>query len=207
VQKNRVDLGANGELLIAGSTHKGEDEIVLEVYKELAGSLDNIRLIIAPRHVDRAGYIKKMVEDAGLECVLFSGLNKDKEVPLSGKRVGILDTHGELSELYSLATVVFMGGSLVKRGGHNIVEPARFGEPIVFGPHMFNFRDMASIFLDTEAAVRVMDKAELFKVLENLFTDKAKRKKMGQVGKALVEGQAGATERTIREITHIFTTL
>ncbi|MEE9500399.1 MAG: 3-deoxy-D-manno-octulosonic acid transferase, partial [Candidatus Omnitrophota bacterium] len=151
--KSDLGIGESEELLIAGSTHGGEEEIVLDVYSHLAKEFQNLRLLIAPRHIDRAKTIKKMVERMGLKNIL------------------VLDTFGELSRIYGLATIVFMGGSLVKRGGHNIVEPAVFGKPIVFGPYMFNFRDMARSFLENKAAIKVKNRKELLETLEMLLKD------------------------------------
>lgn len=171
-----------GQLLIAGSTHSGEEEIILDVYGRLTKEFPDLRLLIAPRHIDRAGAVKKLVEKMGF------------------KKVRVLDTLGELTRLYEHATVVFMGGSLVKRGGHNIVEPAAFARAIVFGPHMFNFRSMAKTFLEHDAALRVADKEELLNTLRGLFRDKEKRVSLGGNAKKLLEKAKGATERNIREV-------
>jgi len=174
--------GFEAPLLIAGSTHSGEEEIVLEVYKELLREFPDLRLLIAPRHIDRAGAVKKLVKQMGF------------------KKVSVLDTLGELARLYEHATVVFMGGSFVKRGGHNIVEPAFFARAIVFGPHMFNFRSMVKTFLEHNAALRVANKEELLNTLRGLFRDKGKRASLGGNAKELLEKAKGATERNIREV-------
>ena len=193
-----------GELIIAGSTHSGEEEVILDAYGALAGEFGNLRLLIAPRHIDRAGAVKRLVRKAGFIPVLLSE-TKVPEAGHSGKAVFILDTHGELSQLYSIATIVVMGGSLIKRGGHNIVEPARFGKPIVFGPFMFNFRDMAGLFLENEAALQVKDAGELSDALRSLLKDREKRDSLGCAAKKLIDENTGATERNIREVCSILT--
>ncbi len=180
--KSDLGIGESEELLIAGSTHGGEEEIVLDVYSHLAKEFQNLRLLIAPRHIDRAKTIKKMVERMGLKNIL------------------VLDTFGELSRLYRLATIVFMGGSLVKRGGHNIVEPAVFGKPIVFGPYMFNFRDMARSFLENKAAIKVKNSKVLLGTLEMLLKDGNRRTILGRNAKELIDRSKGATERNIGEL-------
>ncbi len=180
--KSDLGIGESEELLIAGSTHGGEEEIVLDVYSKLREEFQNLRLLIAPRHIDRAKTIKKMVERMGLKNIL------------------VLDAFGELSRLYRLATIVFMGGSLVKRGGHNIVEPAVFGKPIVFGPYMFNFRDMARSFLENKAAIKVKNRKELLGTLEMLLKDGNKRAILGRNAKELIDRSKGATERNIGEL-------
>ena len=181
-KRSDLGIGESEELLIAGSTHGGEEEIVLDVYSHLAKEFQNLRLLIAPRHIDRAKTIKKMVERMGLKNIL------------------VLDTFGELSRIYGLATIVFMGGSLVKRGGHNIVEPAVFGKPIVFGPYMFNFRDMARSFLENKAAIKVKNSKELLGTLEMLLKDGNRRTILGRNAKELIDRSKGATERNIGEL-------
>lgn len=182
LKRSDLGIGESEELLIAGSTHAGEEEIVLDVYSVLAKKFRNLRLLIAPRHIDRAKTIKKMIERMGLKNIL------------------VLDTLGELSRLYRLATIVFMGGSLVKRGGHNIVEPAVFGKPILFGPYMFNFRDMARSFLENKAAIEVKNRKELLGTLEMLLKDGNRRSILGRNAKELIDKSKGATERNIHEV-------
>ena len=193
-----------GGLIIAGSTHSGEEEVILDAYGALAGEFGDLRLLIAPRHIDRAGAIKRLIRQAGFIPALLSE-TKVPEAGRSGKTVFILDTHGELNQLYSVATIVFMGGSLIKKGGHNIVEPARFGKPIVFGPFMFNFRDMAGLFLENKAALAVKGAGELLGVLRSLLKDKERRCALGHAAKKLVDENTGATERNIREVSEILT--
>ncbi|MBL7157112.1 MAG: 3-deoxy-D-manno-octulosonic acid transferase [Candidatus Omnitrophica bacterium] len=202
---NKSDLGIteSDELIIAGSTHGGEEEIVLETYNKLTRKFTNLRILIAPRHIDRVGTIKRLVEQKGFEGVLLSRFRKGPKKSVSKKAVLILDTLGELSQLYSLATIVFMGGSLVKRGGHNIVEPAMFGTPIVFGPYMHNFRDMARLFLEREAAMKVKDRDELLETLETLLRDENKRNVLGRNAKELINKSKGATSRNLREVTEL----
>lgn len=174
------------KLIIAGSTHKGEEEILLSVYKKLREKFPDLRLLIAPRHIDRAAGLKKSVDQKGF-----------------GKTVSVLDTHGELKRLFSLATIVFMGGSLVKRGGHNIVEPAQFGKPIVFGPHMFNFSEMARVFLENNAALQIGNENELFCAMKSLIEDESKGRTLGKNALALIGKNKGATQKNIEAIERI----
>ena len=201
LRRNAVFEGGGG-LIIAGSTHSGEEEVILDTYAGLVKEFGGLKLLIAPRHIERVGAIKRLVRQAGFSPVLLSE-TKVPEAGHSGKTVFILDTHGELSQLYGIATVVFMGGSLIKRGGHNIVEPARFGKPIVFGPFMFNFRDMAGLFLESEAAIQVKDAGELTSALRSLLKDRGKRDSLGRAAKKLIDENTGATGRNIREVCNI----
>ena len=111
-----------------------------------------------------------------------------------------MDTLGELAKLYSLATIVFMGGSLIKRGGHNIVEPAMFGKPVVFGHYMFNFRDMARLFVENKAAMETRNRRELLETLKMFLSDRDKRDALGHNARKLIDGNRGATERNITEV-------
>ena len=202
---SEMDLGIDSheELIIAGSTHAGEEEIVLGAYKKLAVKFKSVRLLIAPRHIDRVEAIKKMVEREGFEAVLVSDLRNGKGAPLSKKSVLILDTLGELARLFSRAAIIFMGGSFVKKGGHNIVEPAVFGKPIVFGPDMSNFRDIAKLFLEENAAIKVSNKEMLSSALENLLEDVDKRISLGRRARSLIDRNRGATERIINEVAEL----
>ena len=115
----------------------------------------------------------------------------------------LLDTVGELAGLYRLADAVFVGGSLVPRGGHNILEPAAFAQPPVFGPHMENFQEMATDFLDARAAVKVANERELGETWVELIREEEKRRRMGEAAKALVEANRGATAKTLERITAV----
>ena len=190
--KSELGIKEGDELLVAGSTHKGEDEIVLDIYKNLLDKMPNLRLLIAPRHIDKADVIKKIAEEKGFKALLRSSVKKGHT---GKKEVIILDTMGELSRIYSLATIVFMGGSLIKRGGHNLVEPAIFKKPIVFGHYMFNFRDMAKLFLERNAAREVKDENALFDTLKSLFEDSEKRALLGQNARKIIEDSKGAIQK------------
>jgi 3-deoxy-D-manno-octulosonic-acid transferase len=197
----KKDLGIDEtlDLLVAGSTHAGEEDIVLDAHGRLSKEFDNLMLIIAPRHIARAQTIRGMVEKKGFTALTLSQLKRER-VPVSKKTVLIVDTYGDLGDLYELAAIVFMGGSLIKRGGHNLVEPAIFGKPILFGPHMFNFRDMARVFLAHNAAVLVKNGRELFGELERLAGDTGRRALLGRNARELINTQRGATARNITEV-------
>ncbi|HEV3485411.1 MAG TPA: glycosyltransferase, partial [Vicinamibacterales bacterium] len=120
--------------------------------------------------------------------------------------VVVLDTIGELAQLYQIATAVFVGGSLVDAGGHNILEPAVFGKPIVFGPHMQNFAEIAATFLDNGAAIQVRTAAELEPVLLDLLSDPVRRASLGAAARALVEANRGARAKTLAVISQLLRT-
>ncbi len=155
-------------------------------------------MILAPRHPERFAEVGALVEKLGVRMSrrsLWSG------EPLAGG-VLLLDSIGELAALYSLATVAFVGGSLVPRGGHNILEPARYGVPIVTGNHYENFRDIVNFF-QSRNAVRVVGLAELPLVLMELIGSQAERMALGQNALAALESQRGATSRTINALVEL----
>lgn len=200
---SKTDLGFDEscELFLAGSTHRGEEEIIFDTYAALRKEFTNLALLVAPRHIERAGYIKKLAGMKGLHAVLRSetkGLPAGDTFPK--KAVLILDSFGELRDIYALADIVFMGGSLVKRGGHNIIEPALFSKPVIFGPHMSNFRNMARSFIEEKAAIEVKRKEELYGTLGGLMRDKARMSAVGVSARRLIEKNKGATRFNISEL-------
>ncbi len=191
-QRSDLCLETSGLLLIAGSTHAGEEEIIIDAYKNLSGAITNLKLLIAPRHIERCKEIEEILSKNGINHARFSELfKKTKEAP-----VILLDTIGDLSSLYSLADVIFMGGSLMKKGGHNIIEPAMYAKPVVFGQFMFNFKQIAQMFLERGAAIKVNNSEELLVSLKKLLLDKTLREKIGNLAKKIVDENTGATART-----------
>ncbi len=194
-----LSLRENDLLLIAGSTHYGEEEIIIRVYKNLLAEFNNLKLLIAPRHIERCGYVESLLDKEGLRYIRFSAVQAKYET----SDAIVLDTIGSLSSLYALADVVFIGGSLIKKGGHNVIEPAIFGKAIIFGPFMFNFRDISQMFLERGAAIRIDNKEELEKTIRKLLLDKDLREKIGREAKSIVEENKGATAKTANLISDL----
>jgi len=199
LDKKILGIKEEEDLIICGSTHKGEEEILLQVYKDLLGDFSNLRLLIAPRHIDRIDDIEKVCEKFGFKTLRVSEtpLLPDARCPMP---VLILDTIGRLAHLFSIADIVFMGGSLIKKGGHNLVEPALYAKPIIFGPYMNNFRDMADQFLAGNASVMVKNKEELLKVFKHLLNNKSEREELGKRAFLLIGKNKGAVSRIIEEM-------
>jgi 3-deoxy-D-manno-octulosonic-acid transferase len=179
------------QIWIAASTMPGEEERVLDSFAELLKKHSELKLVIAPRHANRFPSVEQMVKARGFACVRRTQLGNAGNVLL-------LDTIGELAALFKYATVVFMGGSLVSKGGHNILEPARHRRPVVFGPHMENFRDMVRLFLDAGAGIQIQNVSELAPAIEALLSNPERARKMGANGYALVAQNTGATDRVLK---------
>jgi len=181
-------------VIVAGSTLRGEETAVLRAFARAKSMMPNALLVLAPRQPERFGEVERLARDAG-----FTTLRRS-ELPIDAEPRGdvvVLDSIGELAQLYQLATAVFVGGSLVDHGGHNILEPAIFGKPIVFGPHMQNFKEIADTFLANGAAVQVRSDRELEDALLALVTDPVRRARLGAAARALVEANRGARDKTL----------
>lgn len=180
----------DAKVLIAGSTHEGEEPILLEVFRRLLADLPELRLVIAPRYVERAGRIAGLAESLGLTVALRTGKVPHGPSP----QVVILDTIGELSTAYELATLVFVGGSFTTRGGQNILEPAAQGKPVLFGPHMDNFHDSVQVLVG-RGGIQVNDADHLYRVASELLTRRDTRERLGEMAREAVLGIRGASAR------------
>jgi 3-deoxy-D-manno-octulosonic-acid transferase len=181
-------------VIIAGSTLKGEEEPVIRAFNRVRAAGVNALLIIAARHPERFDEVERLCRHEGLTVVRRSELPIDAEPRADAV---VLDTIGELAQLYQIATVVFVGGSLVPAGGHNILEPALYGKPVVFGPHMQNFGEIAETFLTNGAAIQVRTAGELEEDVLSLIGDPVRRARVGAAARALVESNRGARDRTL----------
>jgi 3-deoxy-D-manno-octulosonic-acid transferase len=184
-------LAGGRPVLVAGSTMPGEDEEVLDALLKLPPRTRPF-LLLAPRHPERAAQAAQLAADRGLTVVRRTLL--DRAAP--GCEVVVLDTVGELAALYQLADVAFVGGSLVATGGHNPIEPAHFGVPVITGPHVKNFAAVYRSFVAAGAARLVHSAAELAVALEHWLSDRAAARVAGEAGRALLASNAGATART-----------
>jgi 3-deoxy-D-manno-octulosonic-acid transferase len=181
-------------VVIAASTLRGEEEPVLDAFQRIRATMPTALLIVAPRKPERFDEVERLARRSGWNVARRSELRVDSE---PRHDVVVLDTIGELAQLYQVATAVFVGGSLVAAGGHNILEPAVFGKPIVFGPHMENFAEIARTFLDNAAAIQIRDGRDLESVLLDLLRDPVQRARLGAAARALVEANRGARARTL----------
>jgi len=191
-------LSPGRPVVIAASTLRGEDQAALEAFRRVQARWPDALLIVAPRHPERFEEVTRLAAEEGFRVVRRTSLPVDQSPDAD---VVVLDTIGELARLYQIASVVFVGGSLVDAGGHNILEPAMFGKAIVFGPHMHNFAEISAEFLRGGAAVQVFSTRELGECLVDLVGDGVRRASLGAAARAIVEGNRGAKARTMAVIT------
>jgi 3-deoxy-D-manno-octulosonic-acid transferase len=185
-------------LVVAGSTLDGEEAALLEAWPRLLEADPQLVLVLAPRHPERFGAIAALLDNSGIAWVKRSNWHSKQE-PLKPGEIVLLDTIGELASVYSLASVAFVGGSLVPAGGHNPLEPAQFGVPIVMGPHYANFRAITEDLL-AHQALRIAAKEELAQALIELLEDSEAARAMGERTKEVFASQAGATGRCIEAL-------
>ncbi|NOQ65689.1 MAG: hypothetical protein GQ556_00535 [Desulfobacterales bacterium] len=186
---------------IAGSTHPGEEVAILTAYKRLSLLFPDLFLVVAPRDVERGREVKEIADKLGLTVRLRTAPLQDEEFP--GAPLLILDTMGELSRMYSFCNIAFIGGSLVPDGGHNPLEPAAFAKPILFGPYMDDFTEIASDLLEKDAAIVCHDEDDIFEVMKKLLVNHSIQKQMGEDAQALVIQHRGVTKRHIEIIQFI----
>ncbi len=189
-------------LIVAGSTLDGEETALLDAWPQLLEADPQLVLVLAPRHPERFAAVAAILRECPFNWIQRSDWPSDRsDAPrlLHAGEIVLLDTIGELASVYSLAAVAFVGGSLIPAGGHNPLEPAQFGVPIIMGPHYANFRAITDD-LRAHDAVRIAEKENLAKVLVDLLSERAAAEAMGARALEVFASQAGATDRTLRAL-------
>jgi 3-deoxy-D-manno-octulosonic-acid transferase len=193
VSKHLLFSLAGRPVWVAGSTHPGENEQLLGAHRQLRETLPDALLILVPRHPQRFEAAAALCRAEGFTLARRS----QDEIPDADTAVYLGDTMGELQALYAAGQLAFVGGSLVPVGGHNLLEPAAFGVPVISGPYLANFSDVAEVMRDADALVEVADEAALAEALVRLLNDAAARRRLGDAGRRVVEANRGALERTM----------
>lgn len=190
----RLNMSQGDRVFVAGSTHEGEEKIVLAVYESLLKTYPDMKLVIIPRHIERGQAVLAMVRDRGIEDAITMKeiVNGRKR---AGERIVIVDVIGELFAVYSLAGFVFCGGSLVPRGGQNILEPAAWGKVMFYGPFMDDFRDEKELLEKSGAGITVKNAEELLEGILNVLSDAGGLAGRGEAGRSVVVANMGAAER------------
>jgi 3-deoxy-D-manno-octulosonic-acid transferase len=188
-------------LLIAGSTGRGEEEIVLRAFVRVKKKHPEAKLLLAPRHPERFDQVEELVKNFSLPYIRRSRIEEKEKSDRSSTI--ILDTIGELASLYRYGRAVFVGGSLIPKGGHNILEPASCAKPVIFGHHMDNFRAVASMALASGGAIEVKNEEELSQAFLLLIEDDDRCRLMGEASREMVRRNRGTVERTIAAIARL----
>lgn len=184
----------NRQILVAGSTHRGEEEVLLEVFLFLKTRFPSLLMVLAPRHPQRFYEVERLLQK--------KKVGYEKKSQINGREGGFgdvifLDTLGELPAFYSVADIAFIGGSLVNAGGHNLMEPARFRKPVLFGPYMTNFADIAKEMKRKGGGAEVHGREDLIREISSLLTDRTRSEKMGRLAYSVVEGDRGVLDQSI----------
>ena len=196
----RSRLNHQRPVLVAGSTHEADENVVIPAFTELLKKLPDALLILVPRHPERFARSAQLAKDAGLHTQLRS----QDEICSPQTQCFVIDSIGELMAYYACGDVAFVGGSMGDEGGHNALEPAALGKPVMMGPNMENAREIAFQLLECNAARRVYNQQDFLNVTEQILTDGALRDSMGLAGRALVESNKGALNVTLKAIERLF---
>jgi 3-deoxy-D-manno-octulosonic-acid transferase len=191
-------LPSGAKVLVAGSTLEDEERVLLEAWPEICAHTATAVLVLAPRHPERFARVAALAREK--QVLLVQRSSWDGSAVATGS-VFLLDSIGELGSVYGLATLAFVGGSLVPAGGHNPLEPAQLAVPVLMGSHCENFRDAVELLRSADA-LRVVERADLSATITSLLND-SNTAAMGRRGKRAFEGQAGATQRTVDAIVHL----
>jgi 3-deoxy-D-manno-octulosonic-acid transferase len=195
-------LGPGLRYVVAGSTLEGEEAALLGAWPRLLEADPKLAMVLAPRHPERFAAVVALLQKCGIKWIersFWKGRPAEKIEPISAGQIILLDTIGELASVYSVSAVAFVGGSLFPAGGHNPLEPAQFGAPIVMGPHYGNFRAIVEDLI-AHHAIRVVPKEELAGALVDLLSDRVAAVALGERAKHVFNQQAGATERAVHAI-------
>jgi 3-deoxy-D-manno-octulosonic-acid transferase len=195
----RVALAGTRPVWIAGSTHAGEEAQLLDAHAFLLESIPNVVLLLVPRHRDRFAAVAELLVRRAVRFARRSRMASGAEAPQlpSDTPVLLVDTIGELATLYASADAAFVGGSLVAVGGHNLLEPAALGLPVLTGPSYFNGREIAQLLLARGAALEVCSARELAAVLQKLLAQPQLREQMGTIGKEIIAANRGSVARLL----------
>jgi 3-deoxy-D-manno-octulosonic-acid transferase len=187
-------LSPEQPVLIAGSTHRGEEQLVLDAFQDMRKEIPGLILLLAPRHPERFDEAAEAIAACKLACIRRTTLQNG--APRTDEPVVLLDTIGELIRIYAIGTVIFIGGSMVDGiGGHNPLEPALAGKPVMFGPHMSNFKEIARILIAQQAAFQIDDAAALVAKTLELLRRPDLRAAIGNSALGVIQDNSGAVSK------------
>jgi len=192
----QIGVRPGARLLVAGSTHKGEDALLAEQFLRLRARIPDLFLVLVPRHFERSREVGRELSALGVKFIYRSEIGSQTHHRPGEVDCLLVNTTGELKHFYEHATLIFIGKSLLAEGGQNPIEPGALGKAMVFGPNMQNFTEVVRSFLAADGAVQVRDAAELERVLGELLTDEPRREQIGRNALKVVQENLGAIERT-----------
>jgi 3-deoxy-D-manno-octulosonic-acid transferase len=193
----QVGAPADPLVLVCGSTHAGEEALIAEQFLRLRQRFPNLFLIIVPRHFERGKEVSRDLREHGVKFMFRSEVTAGTQLPPGEVDCLLVNTTGELKYFYEHASVIFVGKSMRGQGGQNPIEPGALGKPMVFGPHMQNFAEIARSFVASKGAIQVQTETELEKAFADLFADAALREELGRNARKVVRENLGAIERTV----------
>ncbi|MBI5327085.1 MAG: 3-deoxy-D-manno-octulosonic acid transferase [Deltaproteobacteria bacterium] len=219
-----LNITGYDDIIIAGSTHAGEEEIVLDVFKRLKQEVSNLRVIIAPRHPERFNEVERLIKGMGFSITRRSVIRSQKQEARSKKQeaqkslasyllpivshpkseVILLDTIGELCNFYSIATIAFVGGTLVDIGGHNLLEPAFYKKPVIYGNYLKGYTGMANMLETAGGGIRIKNGEEFFEKAKQLLMDDVYSQKVGSAAYSVVLANKGATDKCLKILEGLF---
>lgn len=203
IQRSAFRLSEDERLLVAGSTHPAEEEILLESYCEVLRSFSNVVLLLAPRHIERCDVLARTIKDFGFPSVRRSRLLGGGAREVVGPRVILLDTRGELAQVYGLAFMAFVGGTLVPVGGHNLLEPPVWGKPVCFGPYTDHCHEIADLLIESGGGIRVRNGRELTETFVKGMQDQDWVSHMGLSVRKVIDDNQGVVERNLAMVEQV----
>jgi 3-deoxy-D-manno-octulosonic-acid transferase len=196
----RLGLRDTEQLFVAGSTHSGEEETLVECYRALVIQNPSAVLLLAPRHIERTESVEAMIRARGFAVQRRSAIGQAGALRSTGPRVVLLDSRGELAAIYREAVVAFVGGTLVPIGGHNLLEPAQWAKPVLFGPYTDHCAEIADLLIQAGGGRRVLHAEDLTQQVMALFSDDEERERIGRSARQVVEQNQGALQQTLEAI-------
>jgi len=197
-----IDKGE--KVIVCGSTHEGEEGVILRIFQRIREKIQNVRLILVPRHIERVNEIVKLIESLRFRCVRKTFLDEGEKISEpKAETVILVDTMGDLQITYSIADCVFVGKSLVPQGGQNMMEPAGLAKPVIVGPHTFNFREEVQLLKEADAIEIVQDESALLNAMMYILECPDVAREMGKRAQLVVINQRGATDRNVEALRKI----
>lgn len=203
-KRGLFNISQQTNVITAGSSHQGEEEIILDLYKKLKAHFDDLKILLAPRYVERREELLDLCHQKGVKAALYTELKKEQIHLNKDTDIIIIDTMGELAQLYYYADLVFIGGSLINRGGHNVIEAAARAKVVLFGPSMYNFKEERDFLIENETAFEVKDLNDFFEKSYQLLANDKFREQRAEKAAALIAENKGSVKKHLQLVNVLF---